>query len=116
VPTAFVTSARFGTLVMPNSAVIVYLLCILPLVIACLIGALGFVQLLPGMRQNRIMGMALFIPIFAALCRLGYSATGAFLVTSSRVGILGLVAVVVRAVMRWMSRFLSRERIVASLS
>ncbi len=114
--TALVTGARLGTLVVPNPAVILYLVFVLPLVIACFVGALGFAQLLLGMKENRIIAMALFIPIFAGLYGLGYSATGVFVVTWARVGILALAAAAVLAGIWWASRFLSRERIVTSLS
>lgn len=110
-----VTSARFGTLVLPNVEVFVHLLGVLPLVIACLVGALGYVQLLLGMRENRIVGMALFIPIFAGLYGLGYTATGAFVVTWTQVGLIALAAIGVLFVIRWASRFLNRERIVTTL-
>jgi ABC-2 type transport system permease protein len=114
--TAAVTSARMGTLALPNSAVILYLICGLPLVIACLVGALNYAQLLLGMKENRIIGLALFIPIFAGLYGIGYTSTGTLVIGWSHVAVVGLAALVVVAVLGWASRFLSRERIVTSLS
>jgi ABC-2 type transport system permease protein len=113
--TALVTSARLGTIAVPNAAVLVYLACVVPLVIACLVGALGFAQLLLGMRENRIVGLALFIPLFAGLYGLGYSSTGTFVVSWLHVGLVAAGAVVILAAIGWGSRFLSRERIVTTL-
>ena len=114
--TSIVTSARMGTMVVPNAAVILYLVGVLPLVIACLVGALGFAQMLLGMKENRIIGLVLFIPIFAGLYGLGYTSTGTLAIGWLQVGIATLVAVVVLCVLAWGTRLLSRERIVTSLS
>ena len=114
--TSIVTSARMGTLAVPNAAVILYVVCVLPLVIACLVGALGFAQLLLGMKENRIIAMALFIPIFAGLYGMGYVSTGTLAIGLVTVAVVALVAVSVLCVLAWASRFLSRERIVTSLS
>jgi ABC-2 type transport system permease protein len=114
--TSAVTSARMGTLALPNAAVILYLVFGLPLVIACLVGALGYAQLLLGMKENRIIGLALFIPIFAGLYGIGYTSTGTLAIGWPHVSVVGLVALVVLGVLGWASRFLSRERIVTSLS
>ena len=114
--TSAVTSARMGTVALPNPAVILYLICGLPLVIACLVGALGYAQLLLGMKENRIIGLALFIPIFAGLYGIGYSATGTLAIGWTQVAVVGLVALAVLGLLGWASRFLSRERIVTSLS
>lgn len=114
--TSAVTSARMGTLAAPNAAVIVYLLCVLPLVIACLVGALGYAQLLLGMKENRIIGMLLFIPIFAGLYGIGYVSTGSLAINWPTVGIVAAVATGVLCLLAWASRFLNRERIVTSLS
>ena len=114
--TSIVTSARMDTLVIPNPAIILYLLCVLPLVIACLVGGLGFAQMLLGMKENRIIGFALFIPIFAGLYGLGYTSTGTLAIGWVQVGIAALVATVVLCLLAWCTRFLNRERIVTSLS
>ena len=114
--TALATSIRLGTVAIPTASVVVYLVCVVPLVIACLVGALGFAQLLLGMKENRIIGLALFIPLFAGLYGLGYNATGSFVVTWLHVGLVAVGAFALLAVIAWASRFLSRERIVTTLS
>ncbi|MBN1152161.1 MAG: hypothetical protein JXA58_03025 [Dehalococcoidia bacterium] len=113
---AAVTSARMGTLAVPNGAVIVHVIFVLPLIIAFLVGALGFAQLLLGMKENRIIGMALFIPIFAGLYGFGYNTTGTLAVGWSHVGIVAIVAVCLLSLLAWCTRFLRREKIVTSLS
>ena len=114
--TSIVTSARMGTLAVPNAAVILYLVCVLPLVIACLVGGLGFAQLLLGMKENRIIGLVLFIPIFAGLYGVGYTSTGTLAIGWLPVGIVALAAIIALCLIGWGTRFLSRERIVTSLS
>jgi ABC-2 type transport system permease protein len=114
--TAIVTSARMHALVIPNAAVILYLVVVLPLVIACLVGALGFAQMLLGMKENRIIGFALFIPIFAGLYGLGYTSTGTLAIGWLHVWIVSVAAIAVLGVLAWCTRFLSRERIVTSLT
>ena len=114
--TALATSIRLGTVAITTASDFVYLVCVVPLVIACLVGALGFAQLLLGMKENRIIGLALFIPLFAGLYGLGYNATGSFVVTWLHVGLVAVGAFALLAVIAWASRFLSRERIVTTLS
>ena len=114
--TAAITSARVGTLAFPNPAVVLYLVAVMPLVIACLVGALGFAQLLLGMKENRIISMVLFIPIFASLYTVGYASTGTLAIGWLTVGIVALVAAAVLCALTWGTRLLSRERIVTSLS
>jgi len=114
--TSAVTSARMGTLAVPNAEVILYLVCVLPLVIACLVGALGFAQLLLGMKENRIIGLAVFIPIFAGLYGVEYTSTGTLTIGWVTVGIVALAALIALCLVGWGTRFLSRERIVTSLS
>ncbi len=114
--TSLATSIRLGTVAVPPTAVLVYLVGVVPLVIACLVGVLGFAQLLLGMKENRIIGLALFIPLFAGLYGLGYSSTGSFAVTWLHVELVAAGATAVLVVVAWASRFLSRERIVTTLS
>lgn len=114
--TAGVTSARMGTLAVPNPPVVVHLLFVLPLLIAFIVGLLGFAQLLLGMKENRIISMALFIPIFAGLYGIGYGATGTLAIGWSHVGIIALAAIGLVLLLAWGTRFLSREKIVTSLS
>ncbi len=114
--TAGITSARMGTLALPNVPVVTYLIVVLPLVIACLVGALGYAQLLLGMKENRIISMIMFVPIFAGLYSLGFAFTGTLAIGWLTVGIVALVALAILGALTWGTRLLSRERIVTSLS
>ena len=112
---SLVTSARMGTLTMPNGAVIAHLVSVLPLAIALLTGTLGFAQLLLGMRENRIISMALFIPLFAGIYGYGYSATGTMAIGWLQVGITAIIVIALLSVLAWGTRFLRREKVVTSL-
>ena len=114
--TSLVVGFRNGVVAVPPAAVVVHVLVVVPTVIGCFVGALGYAQLLLGMKENRIIGLALFIPVFAGLYGLGYAGTGAFIASWLQVGLLGLVALVVLGVLVMLSQKLSKERIVTTLS
>jgi ABC-2 type transport system permease protein len=113
--TALVVGFRNGVVAIPPAAIIVHVLVVVPMVIGGFVGALGYAQLLLGMRENRILGLALFIPVFAALYGLGYAGTGKFVVSWLQVGLIAIVAAVVLAVLVTLSQKLSKERIVTTL-
>ena len=56
-----------NSLLFPSAAVILHLLIVDPLFIASVVGLMGFVQFLLGMRENRIIGLLIFVVIFGAL-------------------------------------------------
>ncbi len=114
--TVTVTGLINDTFAVPPAAIVVHVLIVIPMVIGCFVGVLGFAQLLLGMRENRIIGMVLFIPIFGALYGLGYTATGSFVASWLHVAILGGAAAAVLAVVSLASRRLNKERIVTTLS
>jgi len=110
-----IVSLRAGSVATAPPEVIFHVLVGVPLLTACLVGLLGFAQLLLGMKENRIIGLALFVPIFAGLYGLGYTSAGAFAVSWNKVLLLSLVAVAVLALLLRGSHHISRERIVTSL-
>ncbi|MFC2009091.1 ABC transporter permease [Chloroflexota bacterium] len=113
--TALVAGYRNGAVTLPPAAIVVHVFLVVPMVIGCFVGALGYAQLLLGMKENRIIGLALFIPVFAALYGLGYAGTGTFVASWLQVGLLGSAAVVVLSVLVLLSQKLSKERIVTTL-
>jgi len=113
--TAIVAGLRNDVVTIPPAAIFVHVLVVVPMVIGCFVGALGYAQLLLGMRENRIIGLVLFIPVFAGLYGLGYAGTGTFDASWLQVGIVGLAAAVVLAVLVNLSQRLSKERIVTTL-
>lgn len=106
---------RSGAVVMPDAAVVFHVVLVLPVLIACFVGALGFAQLLLGMKENRIIGFVVFFAVFAALYGLGFVSSGSIVVTWLRVGLLGFVAVAVLAGLSYASLRLNNERIVTTL-
>jgi ABC-2 type transport system permease protein len=113
---ALVVSYHSGAVVIPNGATIFHVVLVLPMVVACLVGALGFAQLLLGMKENRIIGIVVFAAVFGALFGLGFVSSGGLAVTWLRVGLLGLGAAMVLAGLSYASLRLSKERIVTTLS
>ena len=112
---SLVVSLRAGSPAVVSAPVVFHVLVGVPLLTACVVGGLGFVQLILGMKENRIIGLALFIPVFAGLYGLGYTAAGTFVVSWPEVGLLsGALAGVVALLMR-ASRRINKERIVTSL-
>jgi len=106
-----------SSLLFPSAAVIIHLLIVVPLFIASVVGLMGFVQLLLGMRENRIIGLLIFIVIFGAL----YGGVGGIMRSDSivswlHVGILLVVSVVLVALTAYLARYLSKEKIVTTIS
>ncbi|MFW6056904.1 MAG: ABC transporter permease subunit [Chloroflexota bacterium] len=112
---SLVVSLRAGSPIVVSTQVLFHLLVGVPLLTACLVGALGFAQLLFGMKENRIIGLALFIPIFAGLYGLGYTSAGAFVISWTGVLLLSFGALTVLVVLLRAARRISKERIVTSL-
>ncbi len=99
----------------PSGPVIAHVLIVAPLFDATLAGLIGFAQMLLGMRQNRLIGFAVFIPLFAALYTFGFGGIGGFAYGWMSAGILTAIAGALLVVVGYLSRFLSRERIVMTL-
>lgn len=110
-----IVSVRSGAAATPSGPVILHVLIVVPLFNATLAGLLGFAQMLLGMRENRLIGFVVFIPLFAALYGIGFSGAGQFAYGWSSLGALAGIAVVLLAAVGFLSRFLSRERIVITL-
>jgi len=105
-----------SSLLFPSAAIIFHLLIVVPLFIASVVGLMGFVQFLLGMRENRIIGLLIFIVIFGAL----YGGVGGimrsdFFVSWLHVGILLVVSVVLVALTAYLARYLSKEKIVTTI-
>ena len=106
-----------GSLLFPSVAVILHLLIVVPLFIASVVGLMGFVQFLLGMRENRIIGLLIFVVIFGAL----YGGVGGimrsdFVVSWLHVGTLLIVSVLLVALTAYLARYLSKEKVVTTIS
>lgn len=113
---SLVVSIRAGSPTVVSPPVAFHVVVGVPLLTAVLVGLLGFAQLLLGMKENRIIGLALFIPIFAGLYGLGYTSAGTFVVSWREVLLLSAGAVLVLVVLLRAAPRISKERIVTSLS
>jgi hypothetical protein len=106
-----------GSLLFPSAAIIFHLLIVVPLFIASVVGLIGFVQFLLGMRENRIIGLLIFIVIFGAL----YGGVGGimrsdFIVSWLHVGTLLIVSLFLVALTAYLARYQSKERIATTVS
>ena len=110
-----IVAARTGTSVVASGPLVLHVLIVVPLFNATLAGLLGFAQMLLGMRENRLIGFVVFIPLFAALYGVGFSGAGRLAYGWSSLGILAAIAILLLAAVGYLSRFLSRERIVLTL-
>lgn len=110
-----IVAARTGTPVLASGPLVLHVLLVVPLFNATLAGLIGFAQMLLGMRENRLIGFLVFIPLFAALYGIGFSGAGRFAYGWSSLGILASIAILLLAAVGYLSRFLSRERIVMTL-
>jgi ABC-2 type transport system permease protein len=104
------------TFLFPSVAVILHLLIIVPLFIASVVGLMGFVQFLLGMRENRIIGLLIFVVIFGALYGMGGIMRSDFVGSWLHVIALLIASVLLVALTAYLARYLSKEKIVTTIS
>lgn len=95
---------------------IFYVLVSIPVLIFAFVGLLGFVQFILGMRENRIVSMLIFIPIFGALYAVGYGMGGSITISWTIVLVVLGISIFLVLVASFLLRYLSKERIVRTLS
>ncbi len=105
-----------GHVLVPGRQMIFYVLVVVPVFIAAYSGIMGFSQLLLGMRENRIVNFALFVPSFAVLYGVGISIAGPGGVSTTQIGLFLAGSLAVLLITAWLGRFLSKERIVTTIS
>ena len=108
-------SLSTGYTLVPSAPVLFHVVVVVPACIAAASGILGFVQFMLGMRENQILN---FVIIFAIIFLISFTralAGPAFLVTWTVVGAAFLLAFALLLLTAWLTRFLSRERIVTTL-
>lgn len=110
-----IPSFRTGTLLAPGVVTVVHVLFVVPVFVAAFIGLVGFGQLLLGMRENRLLNFLLFVPAFAALYGSGYAVARSVTVSWLYVAILFAASLVMLSVAFYLTRYLSRERIVTTI-
>jgi ABC-2 type transport system permease protein len=110
-----ITGTLSGT--MPSiSLLIFYVLISIPVLIFAFVGLLGFAQFFLGMRENRIISMLIFIPIFGALYGVGYGIGGSITISWAIIVIILGISLILVLVASFSLRYLSKERIVKTLS
>jgi len=108
------TAADF--LVLPSVVMMVFVLLVVPVYIACAIGILGFVQLLLGMKENRIINIVVIIGFIAAISVFDSLVTEGLIVISALVvGVMFMLGILLLGVIGSMTRILNREKIVTTL-
>ena len=109
-------SAFTGQTLVPSLPVLFHIIVVIPAFIAATSGLIGFTQFILGMRENQILN---FVIIFGIIFLTTFTRelTGpAFSVTWTVVGAAFGLALLLILVTAWLTRFLSRERIITTLS
>jgi len=104
------------SLLLPSVPILFHVLLVVLMFVAALAGLLGFVQFLLGMRENRILGFIIFIPAFTALYGSVYMIGTSFAISWTHVGILFGISALLLAVTAYLTRRLSKERIVTTIT
>jgi len=112
----WVGNTRTQELVLPGAAVVVHMLVVVPVFIVAAVGLIGFAQLMLGMRENVVVNMASITVLLAALALTRMIVDEQSLVSWGAVGWLLGGSVLLLAVTAWLGRFLSKERIVTSIT
>jgi len=113
----FVVTAQLVTpiVVVPSVVVLVQLLVGVPIFILAAVGLLGFTQLVLGMRENHIVNLVVFFVLFFAITFTQTVLPNAGGVSWRQLVTLLGFAVVLLAFSGWLSKYLSRERIVRTI-
>ncbi|MHC1600287.1 MAG: hypothetical protein ACXQS5_05665 [Candidatus Methanospirareceae archaeon] len=102
-------------ILLPSPAVLLHVLIVVPAFIAVAVGLLGFGHLLLGMRENQIMNISIFVVIFFALSLAKNVIGGGYTVSWVMVVAMLIVAVILLALTSYLTRYLSKERIVTTI-
>ncbi len=108
-------NVRNSAAIIPSAEVIFYVLVVIPVFIAAFVGLYGVAQFALGLRENRLIGFFIFIPLFAGLYGIGFSLGSTTVITWLYVGsVLGASLVLIMAA-TFLTRMLSKERIVTTI-
>ncbi len=108
-------SVATGSLRLPGAIIIAHVFIVVPSLVAPFIGLVGFGQLLLGMRENRLLNLILFIPVFAALYASGYALGGRLTISWVYPAAIFAGSVVLMGITFLLSRYLSKERITTTI-
>ena len=102
-------------LVVPTLELLVYLLILAPTILLSVIGILGYLQFLLGMKENRLISMLLFVGLFAALGMMDTVASQENVVKWTTIAGLIMGATLLLVLTLYCTRFLDKERIITTL-
>ncbi len=107
----------FSTMILlPSPAILLLIFLVVPMFIAAAVGLLGFGHLLLGMRENQILNISIFVVIFFALSLAKTVIGGGYAVSWTMVGTMFIVSVLLLALISYMTRYLSKERITTTIA
>lgn len=105
------------TILLPSPAVFLHIVLVVPAFIAVAVGLLGFGHLLLGMRENQILNISIFVTIFLAFSLANKNVIGGgYAVSWVMVGGMLIVAVLLLALVSYLTRYLSKERITTTIA
>ena len=105
------------TILLPSPAVFLHIVLVVPAFIAVAVGLLGFGHLLLGMRENQILNISIFIAIFFAFSLVNKTViSGGYAVSWVMVGKMLIVALLLLALISYLTRYLNKERIVTTIA
>ncbi len=107
---------RLPEFIMPSITVLVHMTLVVPIFVMAAVALMGFAQLMLGMRENMIVNMLTIMLLFAALAVTRLIVEEAEFVTWTAVGALAGASLALLAITWALGRFLSRERIVRTIS
>jgi ABC-2 type transport system permease protein len=110
-----VIGARNQAVVIPSAQVIFYVIVVIPFFIAAFVGLYGVAQFALGLRENRLIGFLIFIPLFAGLYGAEFSLGGITIITWLYVGLVLAGSLVLVLAATLLTRMLSKERIVTTI-
>jgi ABC-2 type transport system permease protein len=104
-----------GYTLIPSIPVLFHIIIVVPVFIAAASGLMGFVQFILGMRENQILNFVIIFGIIFLITFTRELIGPGFSVTWVVVGAAFGLALLIILVTSWLTRFLSRERIVTTL-
>jgi ABC-2 type transport system permease protein len=108
------TGFRTQNFVVPDAVIFLHVLIVVPVFILAFTGLMGFLQLLLGIREIRILNLVVFVPVFILIYTLGFS-PGDNVSTWLHTLIILVVSLVVLFITAYLTSHLSKERIITTL-
>ncbi|HPW09831.1 MAG TPA: hypothetical protein PK154_01820 [Methanoregulaceae archaeon] len=104
-----------GETLFPSGPVLFHIIIVVPAFIAATSGLIGFTQFMLGMRENQILNFGIIFGIIFLITFVRELAGPGFSVTWGVVAATAGLALLIILATAWLTRFLSRERIMVTL-